>query len=107
MENSPAPRLYRPSPCGCRSDRGPRGNYIGHTGRWRNLAVLTTGSLRALPTLGLLTLLALRLGIGLATPIVALAVLRLPPLLADIYSGLESVDAHAVDAARAQGMTEA
>lgn len=84
----------------------PAGIYIGHTGRWRNLAVLTTGSLRALPTLGLLTLLALWVGIGLATPIIALVVLCIPPLLAGIYSGVESVDANTVDAARAQGMTE-
>jgi len=85
----------------------PVGIAIGHTGRWRNLTVLTTGSLRALPTLGLLTLLALWLGIGLATPIIALAVLCIPPLLAGVYAGFEAVDAHVVDAARAQGMTEA
>src|SRR5699024_6745605 len=84
----------------------PLGLYIGHTGRWRNLAVLSTGALRALPTLGLLTLLALQLGIGLSAPIIALAVLCIPPLLAGIYSGLEAVDPATVDAARAQGMTE-
>lgn len=85
----------------------PLGLYIGHTGKWRNLAVLSTGALRALPTLGLLTLLALQLGIGLSAPIIALAVLCIPPLLAGIYSGLEAVDPATVDAARAQGMTEA
>ena len=85
----------------------PLGLYIGHTGRWRNLAVFSTGALRALPTLGLLTLLALQLGIGLSAPIIALAVLCIPPLLAGIYAGLEAVDAATVDAARAQGMTEA
>lgn len=84
----------------------PLGLFIGHTGRWRNLAVVSTGALRALPTLGLLTLLALWVGIGLSAPIIALAVL-IPPLLAGIYSGLESVDAGTVDSARAQGMTEA
>ena len=85
----------------------PLGLFIGHTGRWRNLAVVSTGALRALPTLGLLTLLALWVGIGLSAPIIALAVLCIPPLLAGIYSGLESVDAGTVDSARAQGMTEA
>lgn len=84
----------------------PLGLFIGHTGRWRNLAVLSTGALRALPTLGLLTLLALQLGIGLSAPIIALAVLCVPPLLAGIYSGMEAVDPATVDAARAQGMTE-
>lgn len=84
----------------------PLGIYIGHTGKWRNLAVISTGALRALPTLGLLTLLALQVGIGLSAPVIALAVLCIPPLLAGIYSGLEAVDPATVDAARAQGMTE-
>lgn len=47
------------------------------------------------------------MGIGLSAPIIALAVLCIPPLLAGIYSGMESVDAGTVDSARAQGMTEA
>lgn len=84
----------------------PLGIFIGHTGRFRAVAILSTGALRALPTLGLLTLIALAAGVGLTAPITALAVLCIPPLLAGIYSGVESVDAATVDAARAQGMTE-
>lgn len=84
----------------------PVGIFIGHTGRFRAVAILSTGALRALPTLGLLTLIALSAGIGLTAPITALAVLCIPPLLAGIYSGIESVDNATVDAARAQGMTE-
>ncbi len=33
----------------------PLGLWIGHTGRFRGLAVALTGALRALPTLGVLT----------------------------------------------------
>lgn len=84
----------------------PLGLYIGHTGRLRSLAIGVTGALRALPTLGILTLLTLLLGIGLGAPILALTVLAVPPLLAGVYSGIESVDPQTVDAARAQGMTE-
>jgi osmoprotectant transport system permease protein len=84
----------------------PLGLYIGHTGRFRGLAIGVTGALRALPTLGVLTLLTLLLGIGLEAPILALTVLAVPPLLAGVYSGIESVDPATVDAARAQGMTE-
>ncbi|WP_067605905.1 ABC transporter permease [Enteractinococcus helveticum] len=84
----------------------PLGIFIGHIGRWRNLAVLTTGAMRALPILGLLTLLALWLGIGVGVSVIALAVLCVPPLLAGMYSGLESVHANAVGASRALGMTE-
>ncbi|OKL53045.1 glycine/betaine ABC transporter permease [Bowdeniella nasicola] len=84
----------------------PLGLYIGHTSRGRNIAVLLTGALRAIPTLGLLTFLVLLLGIGLIPPIVALAILCIPPLLAGIYSSIESVSRAVIDASRAQGMTE-
>ncbi|KRC62414.1 hypothetical protein ASE14_00815 [Agromyces sp. Root81] len=84
----------------------PVGMFVGHTGRGKELAVMVSGGLRALPTLGLLTLLALWLGIGLQAPIIALVVLALPPLLAGAYSGLESVDRRTIDAARAMGMRE-
>lgn len=84
----------------------PIGLFVGHTGRGKDVAVTVSGGLRALPTLGLLTLLGLSIGIGLQAPIIALVVLALPPLLAGAYAGLESVDRRTVDAARAMGMRE-
>lgn len=84
----------------------PLGLYIGHTGRLRTLAIGVTGALRALPTLGLITWFTLLLGLGLTAPVLALVLLAIPPLLAGVYSGVESVDPQTVDAARAQGMTE-
>jgi osmoprotectant transport system permease protein len=82
------------------------GLYIGHTGRLSFLVVSTTGALRALPTLGLLVLFALWLGIGLGPVIIVLVILAIPPLLAGAYAGVESVDRGTIDAARAMGMTE-
>lgn len=84
----------------------PIGLWIGHTGRCRGVAVAITGALRALPTLGLLTAMALIVGIGLTAPLIALVVLAVPPLLAGAYAGVESVDRQTIDAARAMGMTE-
>jgi osmoprotectant transport system permease protein len=84
----------------------PLGLWIGHTGRLRGSAIAVTGALRALPTLGLLTLVVLWRGIGLTPPITALVVLAIPPLLAGAYAGVESVDRRTVDAARGMGMTE-
>jgi len=84
----------------------PLGLWIGHTGRFRGLAIAVTGALRALPTLGLLTLVVIWRGIGLTPPTVALVVLAIPPLLAGAYAGLEAVDRATIDAARAIGMTE-
>lgn len=84
----------------------PIGVFVGHTGRGKEFAVTVSGGLRALPTLGLLSLLGLSLGIGLQAPIIALVILALPPLLAGAYAGLESVDRRTIDAARAMGMRE-
>jgi len=84
----------------------PLGLWIGHTGRFRGTAVSVTGAMRALPTLGVLTLVVLYLGIGLTPAIVSLVLLAIPPLLAGAYAGLESVDRRTVDAARAIGMDE-
>ena len=84
----------------------PLGLWIGHTGRFRSLAIGLSSALRALPTLGVLTLIVLFSGIGLMPPIIALVILAIPPLLAGSYSGLESVDRNTIDAARAMGMTE-
>lgn len=84
----------------------PLGLLVGHTGRGKALAVAAAGAARALPTLGLVTLFALMMGIGLTAPLLAFVILAVPSLLAGAYSAIEAVDPATVDAARAQGMTE-
>jgi osmoprotectant transport system permease protein len=84
----------------------PAGLAVGHTGRGKYVAVQLSGGLRSLPTLGLVTLLGLLVGIGLLAPLIALVILALPPILAGAYAGLETVDRDTIDAARAVGMTE-
>ena len=84
----------------------PIGLAIGHTGRGRSFGIVAANAMRALPTLGLLSLFILWFGIGEFPTIVVLAILAIPPLLAGAYSGLESVDRQTIDAARALGMTE-
>ena len=91
----------------------PLGFFIGHTGRGRQGVIAFTGSMRALPTLGLLFFLLMVTGYWLSydtAPIVgatiAFTVLAVPSILAGAYTGLESVDRQTIDAARANGMTE-
>ena len=83
----------------------PLGYLVGHTGRGRNLAVGSAGAARALPSLGLVTLRGMALGLGLKAPMIALVLLAIPSVLAGAYSGIESADPVVVDAAKAQGMT--
>lgn len=83
----------------------PIGYLIGHTGRARGLAIALSGGVRALPTLGVLSLFGLLLGIGLQAPLLALVILAVPSVLAGAYAGIEAVDPVTIDAAKAQGMT--
>lgn len=83
----------------------PVGLLVGHTGRWRALAVISSGMVRALPTLGVITLAALFVGIGLTAPMISFVVLAVPSILAGAYAGVESVSSATKDAATAQGMS--
>lgn len=84
----------------------PIGLLIGHTRRGTFFVVTGVNALRALPTLGVLLLGVLLLGLGLVPPTIALMLLGIPPLLAGTYAGIANVDPKVVDAARAMGMTE-
>ncbi len=91
----------------------PLGFYIGHTGKGRQFVIAFTGSMRALPTLGLLFFLLMVFGYFLSydrAPIIgatiAFVILAIPSILAGAYAGLETVDRQTIDAARANGMTE-
>lgn len=84
----------------------PVGALIGHFGRGGFLAVGLANGLRALPELGLLTLLVLLVGLDLLPVVLALTVLAIPPLLAGTYVGIRNVDRAVVDAARGMGMRE-
>lgn len=84
----------------------PAGLAVGHTGKGKVVVVQLSGALRALPTLGLVTLLSLLVAYDLLAPLIAIVILALPPILAGAYAGVEAVDRGTVDAARALGMTE-
>lgn len=85
----------------------PVGWFIGHTGRGREFAVFLAGAARALPSLGLVVLLVLLLGVTLKTEaaVVAFVLLAIPSILAGAYAGFEAIDRAVIDAGRAMGMT--
>jgi osmoprotectant transport system permease protein len=86
----------------------PIGYAIGHTGKGREIAVGLSGAARAIPSLGLLTILALAVGFsrGPIAAVIVFLVLGVPSILAGAYAGIESIDKRTIDAARAVGMTE-
>lgn len=88
----------------------PLGLWVGHTRRGADGVLAVSGALRALPSLGLLTWLAVELSIGVRVPLVpatiVLVVLAVPPLLAGIVTGFTSVAPAVLDSARASGFSE-
>jgi osmoprotectant transport system permease protein len=84
----------------------PLGAAIGHTGRGGFLVVGSANGLRALPELGLLTLLVGFTGLGILPLTITLVILSVPPLLAGTYAGVRNADPAVVDAARGVGMRE-
>ncbi|SDE32565.1 ABC transporter permease [Glycomyces harbinensis] len=83
----------------------PAGVLIGHSRRGAGVVGALTGAARAIPTLGLLTMLGLALGIGLLAPMLALVVLAIPSVLAGAYAGVQAVDPATTGAAKAIGMS--
>jgi osmoprotectant transport system permease protein len=83
----------------------PLGVVVGHVRRGTGLIGALTGAARAVPTLGLLTIVGLWIGIGITAPLVALVVLAIPSLLAGAYAGMQAVDPSIPEGAKAIGMS--
>jgi osmoprotectant transport system permease protein len=84
----------------------PIGLYVGHTGRGGTAAVNVAGIGRAIPSYALLILFFPIFGFGLVAPLLALVLLAIPPILANVYVGLRGVDREIVEAGRGMGMRE-
>jgi osmoprotectant transport system permease protein len=85
----------------------PVGLLTGHTGRGGNALALIATSARALPSFGLMVLMFVLLGLGMAPVMIPLVVLAVPPILVTTNEAMRSVDPAPVDAARGMGMAEA
>lgn len=98
---------------------GGLGVVLGHTGRGGLVAVNAANAFRAVPTLALLTLLAIQPAIslkpasflgstnwsGFLAAWIALTALAIPPILTNTYVGMREVDADVRDAAKGMGLT--
>ncbi|MGB6058744.1 MAG: ABC transporter permease [Microthrixaceae bacterium] len=89
----------------------PAAVWLGHRRRGGVVAIAAVNLGRAIPSLAILALalpLSIRYGFGLGAfpTVVALIVLAMPPLFANTYIGLVTLDPALVDAARGLGYTE-
>ena len=79
---------------------------LGHVRRGGALAVNVSNASRAVPTFGVLILLAVTpVGFGNRAAVVALTLFAVPPLLTNAYIGVRDVDPEVREAARGMGMT--
>jgi osmoprotectant transport system permease protein len=81
---------------------------LGHLRRGGALVTVIANLSRAVPTFGLLVVLATApaFGVSTTTAVTALGLFAIPPILTNAYAGMTSVDPEAVEAARGLGMQE-
>ncbi|MBO0825946.1 MAG: ABC transporter permease, partial [Actinobacteria bacterium] len=84
----------------------PLGLLIGHYGRGEFAVVNALNVARAIPTLGLLIIVVVLVGISVWAWLIPLVVLAIPAILLNTYEGVAGVDPGLKDAARGMGMTD-
>lgn len=82
----------------------PLGLYAGHTNRGGAVLTSLGNAGRALPTLGLLVLFAIEIGVGLNAAIIPLVLLAIPPILVNTYEGIRGIPGDLADAAQGMGL---
>jgi osmoprotectant transport system permease protein len=84
----------------------PIGIFLGHLGKGGAVAINLANIGRAIPTLGVIILFAVSpLGLNTWTLIATLVIFAAPPILANAYVGVSTVDRDAKESARGMGMS--
>ncbi len=83
----------------------PLGVWLGHLHRGSVVAVNVANLGRALPSLAIIAVGFVFLGVGFWSVSLALVVLAVPPILTNAYVAIDGVEAEAVEAARGMGMS--
>ena len=91
----------------------PVGLYIGHTGRYANLAINLANIGRAVPSYAVIVIIlpfslafSRDLGLNVIPTFLAMVLLAIPPILVNAYAGVRGVDRDLVEAARGMGLRE-
>ncbi|GAB4083846.1 ABC transporter permease [Myceligenerans cantabricum] len=83
----------------------PLGAWLGHTDRGAGVMVTLGNATRAIPTLGIILLLAAGGLFGNGAAVLAASVFAVPVLLVNSYEGVRGADPAARDAGRGMGMS--
>ncbi|GAA2059438.1 ABC transporter permease [Catenulispora yoronensis] len=82
----------------------PLGLLTGHTKRGGLVVTSLANIARALPTLGLVVLLVVVIGVKFRAVMIPLVALTVPPILLNTYEGVRNVDPRLTDAAQGMGL---
>ena len=83
----------------------PLGIWLSQVHKIANIVIGIASVLQTIPTLALLTLMVILLGVGKVPSIVALFIYSLLPILRNTYLGIAGVDPNLTDAAQGMGMS--
>lgn len=83
----------------------PLGIWLSQVPKIANVVIGIASVLQTIPTLALLTLMVILLGVGKLPSIVALFIYSLLPILRNTYLGISGVDPNLIDAAQGMGMS--
>jgi osmoprotectant transport system permease protein len=82
----------------------PLGLATAHTKHGGLVVTMLANAARALPTLGIVVLLVVLIGVDFRAVMIPLVALTIPPILLNTYEGIRSVDPQLTDAARGMGL---
>ncbi|MGM9885670.1 MAG: ABC transporter permease [Lactococcus sp.] len=83
----------------------PLGIMIAKKGKLKKYILGAANVLQTIPSLAMISILMLGLGLGQKTVIATIFLYSLLPIISNTYTGLKSVDVNLVDAAKGMGMT--
>lgn len=84
----------------------PVGFLIARRGRLAGWVIGAANVVQTVPSLALMSVLMLGLGLGVRTVIVTVLLYSLLPIVRNTYAGIRSIEPQVLDAARGMGMTE-
>lgn len=84
----------------------PTGFLIARRGRLAGWVIGAANVIQTVPSLALMSVLMLGLGLGVRTVIVTVLLYSLLPIVRNTYAGIRSIEPQVLDAARGMGMTE-
>jgi osmoprotectant transport system permease protein len=82
----------------------PLGLLTGHTKRGGAAVTALANVARALPTLGVVVLLVIVIGVKFRAVMIPMVALTVPPILLNTYEGIRGVDPELADAAKGMGL---